>query len=334
MSYIHAEISKARAELDNYRDSFKRISNAAASLRYVKNSSLTRGRGFDAAFRTLEDVRAKLEENIQKCNDIANGLEQVISEYEKTEKELTEYIPSGTGSSGFFTPGYELAEGHPGITAWLGKAEATFKKGIAEASVSAVVGKVEAEGKAEFSFFKGKKSRELKDGKWEEKESAEYINAELSGGISAVAATVTAEGSLGNEYLKVKGKATVDVGKGELKGKGKFSVSEKGVDLYAEGSAIVSAVEAEASGTINILGLQIKAKGSAYAGAVGVEGKIGVNDGKFVIEGGAAALVGLSGGLEIGIDTEFWDNVSENVDKVKGAVSDAFDGFVDFISFW
>ena len=53
-----------------------------------------------------------------------------------------------------------------------------------------------------------------------------------------------------------------------------------------------------------------------YAGAVGVEGKVGIEDNKFVLEGGAAALIGGSAGIEIGFNDEGWDN------------------FVDFIVFW
>ena len=68
--------------------------------------------------------------------------------------------------------------------------------------------------------------------------------------------------------------------------------------------------------TINILGLEITGKVGGYAGAVGVEGKVGIEDNKFVLEGGAAALIGGSAGIEIGFNDEGWDN------------------FVDFIVFW
>lgn len=41
-----------------------------------------------------------------------------------------------------------------------------------------------------------------------------------------------------------------------------------------------------------------------------------IEDNKFVLEGGAAALIGGSAGIEIGFNDEGWDN------------------FVDFIVFW
>ena len=79
---------------------------------------------------------------------------------------------------------------------------------------------------------------------------------------------------------------------------------------------MVSAVEGKAEGTINILGLEITGKVGGYAGAAGVEGKVGIEDNKLVIEGGVAALIGGSAGLEIGFNEVGWDN------------------FVDFIIFW
>ena len=79
---------------------------------------------------------------------------------------------------------------------------------------------------------------------------------------------------------------------------------------------MVSAVEGEVSGTINILGIEITGKLGGYAGAVGVEGKIGLEDNKFVRRTGAAALLEVSGEVEVGFNDEGWDN------------------FVDFIVFW
>ena len=79
---------------------------------------------------------------------------------------------------------------------------------------------------------------------------------------------------------------------------------------------MVAAAEGKVSGTINILGLEIKGSLGGYAGALGAEGKIGIEDGNFVCKGGAAAVIGGSVGLEIGLNDEGWSN------------------FVDFITFW
>jgi len=114
-------------------------------------------------------------------------------------------------------------------------------------------------------------------------------------------AEVSGEGALGNA---------------ELSGKGEFSVGEDGIELNAKGKAMVSAAEGEVEGTINILGLEITGTLGGYAGGLGVEGEIGLDDGKFKIKGGAAALLGGSVGLEIGFNETGWDN------------------FVDAITFW
>ena len=98
--------------------------------------------------------------------------------------------------------------------------------------------------------------------------------------------------------------------------KGQFSVGEDGVNMNLKGETMVSAIEGEASGTINILGLEITGKVGGYAGAAGIKGKVGIEDNKFVLEGGAAALLGGSVGIEIGFNEEGWDN------------------FVDFLTFW
>ena len=82
---------------------------------------------------------------------------------------------------------------------------------------------------------------------------------------------------------------------------------------------MVAAVEGKASGTINILGIEITGKIGGYAGAAGVEGKVGIENNKFVLEGGVAALLGVSGGVEIGFNDTGWS-------KLKS-------GFVDFIDF-
>ena len=93
-------------------------------------------------------------------------------------------------------------------------------------------------------------------------------------------------------------------------------MGEDGVNAYVKGEAIVSAVEGKASGTINILGIEITVKASGYAGALGVEGEVGIKNGNFVLYGGGAARIGGAVGIEVGINETGWDN------------------FVDFITFW
>ncbi len=208
--------------------------------------------------------------------------------------------------------GYELSEDHPGITAWLGKASASAQNEWGYAGVNAYLGKGEAEFDADFSFMESTKI----DGKWVEKTVTEFVKAEVGGSAAVSAVSIDGEVGLGTDMLGVEVEAEGSAGNAKVEAKGKFSITEDGVNANLKGEAMVSAVEGEAKGTINILGIEITGKIGGYAGAVGVEGKFGVENNKFVMEGGVAALLGVSGGVEIGFNDEGWDN------------------FVDFVTFW
>lgn len=212
--------------------------------------------------------------------------------------------------------GYEFSEDNPGVTAWVGKASAEAQNEWGYAGVNAYLGKGEAEAKADAGIMKTTTKKEYKDGEWVEKSRTDFITAVAgtSAGVSVLAGD--AEADVGSDMLGVEGKAEGSVGTAKAEAKGKFSVGEDGVNANVKGEAMVAAAEGEASGTINILGLEITGKVGGYAGAVGVEGKVGIEDNKFVLEGGAAALIGGSAGIEIGFNDEGWDN------------------FVDFIVFW
>ncbi len=212
--------------------------------------------------------------------------------------------------------GYEFTEGNPGITAWVGKASAEAQNEWGYAGVNAYLGKAEAEVDADFAFMKTTTKKEKVDGKWVEKTVTEFVNAEVSAGVSASVAAVDAEAGLGSDMLGIEGEAKGSVGNAKAEGKAEFSITEDGVNANVQGEAMVSAAEGEVEGTINILGIEITGKVGGYAGALGVEGKAGIEDNKFVLEGGAAALLGVSAGVEIGFNDEGWDN------------------FVDFITFW
>ena len=212
--------------------------------------------------------------------------------------------------------GYELSDDGPGITAWLGKASASSQKEWGYAGVNAYLGKAKADVDADFSFMKSSKKKEYVDGKWVEKTVTEFVKAEVGGSAAVSAASIDGKAGLGSDMLGVEVKAEGSAGNAKVEAKGKFSITEDGVNANLKGEAMVSAVEGEAKGTINILGIEITGKIGGYAGAVGVEGKVGIEDNKFVMEGGAAALLGVSGGVEIGFNNEGWDN------------------FVDFVTFW
>ena len=201
------------------------------------------------------------------------------------------------------------------MIAWVGMAEAKVENDKGYASVNAYLGKAEAAVEANFLSVQNTIEREYKNGKWEEETNEEFVVAEVAAGIGVSAVAANVEAGLGDDMLGIGAKAegTVDTAKAEAKGK--FSIGEDGINAMVEGEAMVAAAEGEVEGTIDILGFEIKGKVGGYAGALGVEGKVGIEDNKYVVECGASALFGVSAGFEIGLNDEGWDN------------------FVDFITF-
>ncbi|MCB6415377.1 hypothetical protein LI221_09935 [Faecalimonas umbilicata] len=289
---------------------------------------------------SLSKIAGKMERYAECAESMSSALEEIAGLYGNTESTLTgnseknKFLNSVVAAKSYAIPsigliapltaknldggwfGYEFDEDHPGVTAWVGKANAEIRNESAYAEVNAYLGKVTGEVKADGGFMKTKKKSEYKNGEWTEKETVEYVEAEFEAKIAGDILAGDLETGAGDEMLGLEGKLDGAVGSGELSGKGQFSIGEDGVNANLEGKAMVSAVKGKATGTINILGFEITGEASGYAGALGVEGKIGIVDGKFVARGGAAALIGGSAGIEIGFNEEGWDN------------------FVDFITFW
>lgn len=214
--------------------------------------------------------------------------------------------------------GYEVNDDKTGVERWITKSTIEGQNEWGYAGINAYFGKAEADYDLNFSFMKHTHEKEMEtiDSKWDDEVTTEFIVAEIGAGVSAFLLGFDAEAGVGTDMLGAEVEGEASVGNVDVGAEGKFSITEDGVNAVAEGKAMVSAVEGEASGTINILGLEIKGTIGGYAGAVGAEGKIGIEDNKFVMEGGAAALLGVSGGIEIGFNDEGWDN------------------FVDFVTFW
>ena len=210
--------------------------------------------------------------------------------------------------------GHEFSDGHPGVTAWLGKAYAETNGDWGSAGVNAYLGKVKAEADADAHFMSKEMKKKYVDGEWTEKETFSVIDVSAKAGASGSILSADGKAEVGDDYLGVEVSAEGGAGNATAEVKGEFSVGDGGLDANVSGKAMVSAVEGKASGTINILGIEITGKIGGYAGAAGVEGKIGIDDNKFVMEGGFAALLGISGGVEIGFNetgwTEFWDWVT------------------------
>ena len=219
-------------------------------------------------------------------------------------------------------PGYQVDDDKRGVTAWLGKAHAKAENQYASGEVNAYIGKAKAEANAEFHFMSSKKGREYaKDSKsgnyqWENESGRAYLYAELGAGAAISAVAADAKGSVGTDMLGAEIAAEGGLGNAKAEAKSKISIGDDGINFNASGEAMVSAAEGKVSGTVNILGLEITGSIGGYAGAVGVKGKFGIENNKWVMEGGVAALLGVEGGVEIGFNEQGWSN------------------FVDFITFW
>lgn len=227
-----------------------------------------------------------------------------------------DYLKSSSVSASIGGPGYSIDEDGLGVTGWIGKASAEAKNDYAYAGVNGYLGKASADVSGDASFWKNVTKWEYEDGEWQEKEEFSIFNISGKAEAGASAASGDAQAGVGDDMLGVEGSAEGSVLNANAGAEGELSLGEDGPNAYAGGKAMISAAEGKASGTVNVLGIEITGEVGGYAGALGAEGKIGIEDGKLVIKGGAAAALGLSAGIEIGLNEEGWDN------------------FVDFIVFW
>lgn len=232
--------------------------------------------------------------------------------------------PSASANADLF--GYKKSGGHPGVTAWVGKASGEAQNEWGYAGVNAYLGKVDASAKSELSIMK-MPTKTYQDGKWIEKGGMEFITASIGASASASALAGDIKAGVGNDRLGIEGKASGSLGNAKAGAKGKFSVGEDGINANVKGEAMVSAAEGKASGTINILGLEITGEVGGYAGALGVEGKAGIEDNKFVLKGGASVGIGGSVGIEIGFNEEGWNDFTDFVEE-------GWNDFIDFVTFW
>lgn len=281
----------------------------ADGLKYVVNESNTKD---SMIVSLLSDNPESIlsDDNIIINRDLASDITTLNSPSFVNDSST----PSSSTPSEWL--GHDLHDDNHGVTAWLGKASAETQNEWSYADVNAYLGKVKTEAKTDFDFMKTENKTEYKNDEWGDKSTTTFIAAEATVSTSISAIAIDADAGIGNDMLGIEGKAEGAVGNATAEAKGKFSVGEDGLNAYAKGEAMVSAVEGKAEGTINILGIEITGKVGGYAGAVGVEGKVGVENNKFVLEGGAAALIGGSVGIEIGFNDEGWDN------------------FIDYIVFW
>ena len=319
MPRIYVEFAKLRQMESNFRSISIKIENINSNFqRTVKQLDWDIKSKSDIN-NTANKIGRNLESEIQAIKKYQQFIVDAHSQYARIENISGSYdglnIENMTGAGAFASAsagwlGYKVSDKNPGITAWGGKASAEAKNDWAYAGVNGYLGKVEAEGKAKAGFMQYNIKDKYKDSDWSQKEKLDWIYAEASAGVSASAAEGDAKAGLGNDILGTEVKADGSLGNATAEAKGTFSVGEDGLNANLKGKALVSAAEGKASASINLLGLEVTGSIGGYAGAAGAEGKVGVEDGKFVIEGGVAALIGFSIGVEIGLNETGWDFIT------------------------
>jgi hypothetical protein len=95
--------------------------------------------------------------------------------------------------------------------------------------------------------------------------------------------------------------------------------------VIVDAGAIAAVAKGEVSGSVDAGLVKAGVKASGYAGAVGVEAKVGYEDGEVKIKIGAA--LGLGGSVEISIGIGNWaEKASEKVNAVVSNVLSAIFG--------
>ena len=245
--------------------------------------------------------------------------------------------------------GYEVTDRE--VSAYIGKVHASHKGDIAYGEVDAYLGRAKAGWDFGFKFMDHnlEYTKQNKDSEWDEQADLEIISIDAKVGASVSVLEAEARGGLGNNALGVDGEISGSVGSAKAEGKFDFGITADDgkftVDLNVNGKAMVSAAEGEAKFSFNFLGLDLGFSIGGYAGALGVEGKFGLDNGKFAMRGGAAALLGISLGLELGFNSdgfydavewaeETWDDVTDWAEETWDDVTDWAEETWDDVTDW
>ena len=206
-------------------------------------------------------------------------------------------------------------KGEDGVTCWRGRSTSAFETDGGKIETNGYFGKLEYKNKFQSSLFEDKSTDKYKNGEWKSEEK-KTSGVELEVGVDGSVLSGDFNMETGDDMFGTETNAEISAGNIELSGKGEVSIGPDGLNANVSGKAMVSAVEGKVEGTINIFGIEITPSVGGYAGAYGAEGKIGIEDGDFVMEGGVAALFGISGGIRIGVNETGWENA------------------IDFLTFW
>lgn len=316
MPRIYVEFTRLKQEENNIKEVYSNIDTIRSSFqRTIKQLD------WDIKYEsdidnTANKIIKRLEDEVQILKAYQRFLSEVHNQYSRIDNYKSNeslfksegIIEAGAiASASWF--GYKISDNVPGVVAWVGKANAEAKNNWAYAGVNGYLGKVEAEGTAKAEFIQYKADNKYKENNWDQNKKNVGGYVEAGAHVSASIAKGDAKAGLGNDMLGTEIKADGSLGNATTEAKGVFSFGDNGVNANIKGKAMVSAAEGKASASINLLGMEITGNIGGYAGAAGVEGKLGIEDGKFIMEGGVAALLGLSFGVEIGLNEGGWNNV-------------------------
>lgn len=100
MSSISVKWQIADSALDQYSDHRFELSGAAAAVRSVKSYRCMRGREFGEAYRALDRIVARLEDEKNDIRSLESGLSAVLRTYRGCEKGLSETQEKSSDAGG------------------------------------------------------------------------------------------------------------------------------------------------------------------------------------------------------------------------------------------
>ena len=164
-------------------------------------------------------------------------------------------------------------------------------------------------------------------GVYEQRVTWANVGVAASVGVSLLCAA--AYMTVGNSNLGATTRASGSVVGAQASGGARISVGEHGANVYADGRVMAYLARGNVSQSINLGPIRIGGSLYGYAGAAGVSGIIGVQDGQFRIGGTGALGVGGGGSFSVGLNTDFnWQGAGDfaatqwqNVQNLVGGIS-------------
>ena len=197
---------------------------------------------------------------------------------------------------------------------------ASFQSGSFNAGVNAHVGHVYARAGANASIGPTTTVKWCNDtNKW--KETTTLISAGVTAAAGVQLLGASANMSAGSSNLGVNASAQGGILGAGASGSANFSVTADGnVNAYATGRAMAYVASGSVRGTFNLGPFSFGASASGYAGAAGVSGTVGIQNGRFTIGGSAALGVGGGGQFSVGLNPAFIQSAGAQVQQVTNFV--------------